>query len=64
VKVEFYGIRRYGTRNAVVHTSVDGLPVIWDERGWRCGHGCDDLNRCLHIDAVEALLAPSVLGDW
>lgn len=62
--VRFHSVKKYGTRNAAVIASVDGLQVAWDARGWRCGHGCHDLNECRHIDAVEALLDPTVLADW
>lgn len=66
MKIAFHGVRKYGKRgySPIVHAAVDGLPVMWDQRGWRCGHDCPDLNGCPHIDAVEELLDPSVIGEW
>ena len=73
MQVEFKKINRWGLHKPVVHADVtDGgvvLPVIWEPKrwgGWRCYHCGDDadLAECPHIDAVEDLLAPSVLGDW
>ncbi len=59
--VEFYGIRKPKRGcDAIVHASVDGKPVVWDKRGWRCWYECD-LDECAHISAVMALLAESLL---
>lgn len=66
-EVEFYAIRKFGTHGAKVHASADGHFVMWDPRrgGWDCkACGDVDLSDCTHIDAIEALLAPSVIGDW
>jgi hypothetical protein len=70
-RVEFRKIRAYKTaagavvKQAVIFASVDGHPVIWDARGWRCNYpGCDDVELCPHIDAVEDLLWPGVLAGW
>lgn len=65
--VVFHAIQRYGKGEPKVHASVDGSLVFWDPKrdGWRCSACGDvDLSFCPHIDAVEALLAPSVLGAW
>lgn len=66
-EVLIWGVRKYGVRGAKVHASVDGEFVMWDPArgGWDCKICGDvDLSNCTHIDAIEALLAPSVLGDW
>ena len=62
MKIAFHSVKKHGTRNPAVLASVDGLPVAWDVRGWRCAYECPD--DCPHIEAVAALLDPSVLGDW
>jgi hypothetical protein len=72
-EVKFHAIRKHGTLGARVHAAVDGAFVLWDpagpDGGWVC-KGCDpegiglDLAECPHIEAIETLLAPSVLGEW
>ncbi len=66
-RVEFRRISRLGTARPVVHAGVDGILVIWDPGhgrwGWTCGEH-DDVYECEHVEAVVALLHPSVLGDW
>lgn len=69
--VKIFAVRKYGTKGgARVHASVDGGRVMWDPSGptgggWLCDQcGDADLTYCPHVDAVEAILAPSVLGEW
>jgi hypothetical protein len=65
--VRIFRVSAYRAHNPVVHASVDGHLVMWTPRrgGWQCRYpGCDDIETCPHVTAVEAILSPTVLDGW